>query len=429
LVCTFANSFSIVMKNKYLLPFVLLTSLFFLWGFAHNLNPILIPHLKKACQLTDLQSALIDSAFFVAYFVMAIPAGMVMKKYGYKAGIIGGLLLFALGAFLFIPAANLRIYGLFLGALFIIASGLTFLETAANPYITVLGPPETAAQRLNLAQSFNGLAASIAPKIGGLFILSGVTLGVAEQASMTPEALNLYLNQEASSVKMPYLIIGLVVLAVAFLLYVSKLPEITDGGHEVALNPTNEQRIWRHSHLKWGVIAQFFYVGAQVCVSSFFIRYLDKTTHINEKTAANYLAFALFSFMVGRFIGTFLMKYIAPSKLLTFYSLANVLLLTVVVVYGGLWSVYALVGVEFFMSIMFPTIFSLSIQSLGSETKIGSSLVIMAIVGGAVFPLLMGRLSDTINIQTAYIVPLFCFFVVFYFGWRGHQIANDSEQF
>jgi FHS family L-fucose permease-like MFS transporter len=414
-------------KNKYLLPFVLLTSLFFLWGFAHNLNPILIPHLKKACQLTDLQSALIDSAFFVAYFVMAIPAGVVMKKYGYKAGIIGGLLLFALGAFLFIPAANLRIYGLFLGALFIIASGLTFLETAANPYITVLGPPETAAQRLNLAQSFNGLAASIAPKIGGLFILSGVTLSVVQKASMSPEALNLYLNQEASSVKIPYLIIGLVVLAVAFLLYVSKLPEITDGGHEVALKSQNKQNIWRHSHLKWGVIAQFFYVGAQVCVSSFFIRYLGKTTHIDEKTAASYLAFALFCFMIGRFVGTFLMKYIAPSKLLTFYSLANVLLLTIVVVYGGISSVYALIGVEFFMSIMFPTIFSLSIQSLGDETKIGSSLVIMAIVGGAVFPLLMGRLSDSINIQTAYIVPLLCFFVVFYFGWRGHRVMNAEH--
>jgi FHS family L-fucose permease-like MFS transporter len=244
---------------------------------------------------------------------------------------------------------------------------------------------------------------------------------------MSPEALNLYLNQEASSVKIPYLIIGLVVLAVAFLLYVSKLPEITDGGHEVALKSQNKQNIWRHSHLKWGVIAQFFYVGAQVCVSSFFIRYLGKTTHIDEKTAASYLAFALFCFMIGRFVGTFLMKYIAPSKLLTFYSLANVLLLTIVVVYGGISSVYALIGVEFFMSIMFPTIFSLSIQSLGDETKIGSSLVIMAIVGGAVFPLLMGRLSDSINIQTAYIVPLLCFFVVFYFGWRGHRVMNAEH--
>ncbi len=409
------------MKNRYLVPFILLTTLFFLWGFAHNLNPILIPHLKKACQLSDFQSSLIDGSFFIAYFIMAIPAGMVMKRFGYKTGIIAGLLLFAIGAFLFIPAANTRVFGLFLTALFVIASGLTFLETAANPYMTVLGEPEGAAQRLNLAQSFNGLAATIAPLLGGLFILSGNTLTSAETASMSTEQMSAFLDGEAATVKLPYLIIGIIVLLVAVLLYKSKLPEITESGHDIEL-PTGSQSIMRHKHLIWGIAAQFFYVGAQVCVSSFFIRYLGKTAGIDEKTAANYLSAALLCFMVGRFIGTFLMKYISPNVLLAIYALANIVLLTVVVIYGGMISVYALIGVEFFMSIMFPTIFSLSIQSLGKETKIGSSLVIMSIVGGAIFPLIMGRMSDLMSIQVAYAVPLICFFVVFYFGWKGSKV-------
>ncbi|MEA5257754.1 L-fucose:H+ symporter permease [Arcicella aquatica] len=413
------------MKNRYLVPFILLTTLFFLWGFAHNLNPILIPHLKKACQLTDFQSSLIDGSFFIAYFIMAIPAGMVMKKFGYKTGIIAGLLLFAIGAFLFIPAANTRVFAFFLTALFVIASGLTFLETAANPYMTVLGEPEGASQRLNLAQSFNGLAATIAPLLGGLFILSGNTLTSAETASMSAAQMSTFLDGEAATVKMPYLIIGIVVLVVAILLYKSELPEITEAGHDIEL-PTGSQSIMRHKHLVWGIIAQFFYVGAQVCVSSFFIRYLGKTANIDEKTAANFLSAALFCFMIGRFIGTFLMRYISPNVLLAVYALINVVLLIIVVIYGGMLSVYALIGVEFFMSIMFPTIFSLSIKSLGKETKIGSSLVIMSIVGGAIFPLIMGRLSDMMSIQVAYSVPLVCFFVVFYFGWKGSEVKSQS---
>jgi MFS transporter, FHS family, L-fucose permease len=409
------------MKNKYLIPFILVTILFFLWGIAHNLNPILIPHLKKACQLTDFQSALIDSAFFVAYFVMAMPAGLVMKKYGYKSGIITGLLIFAIGAFLFIPAANARVFEFFLLALFVIASGLTFLETAANPYITVLGDSKGASQRLNLAQSFNGLAATIAPFLGGIFILSGKTLTVAEESAMSVTALNAYLDHEAAAVKIPYLIIGLIVLAVAFLLYRSHLPEITENEHSIDLSTKNGS-LWQYKHLTWGILAQFFYVGAQVCVSSFFIRYLYKTVQIEEKSAANYLALALLGFMVGRFVGTFLMKYIAPNRLLMIYAIVNLILLTVVVTIGGMLSVYALIGVEFFMSIMFPTIFSLSIKSLGEDTKIGSSFVIMSIVGGAILPLIMGRISDMKDIQFAYIVPLVCFFVVFYFGWKGYEV-------
>jgi FHS family L-fucose permease-like MFS transporter len=403
------------------LAVILITSLFFLWGFAVNLNPILIPHLKKACQLSDFQSALIDSAFYLAYFVIALPAGLFMKKFGYKAGITLGLLLFAFGAFLFYPAAAVREFTFFLVALFIIASGLTLLETAANPYITVLGDPESATQRLNFAQSFNGLAAFLAPLMGGVFILSGNTFSEEQQQAMPPVQLDEYLNMEAASVQMPFIVIGIVVLVVALLIWRTKLPEIKEEAEE---NQGFKGSIWEEKNLILGVVAQFFYVGAQVCISSFFIRFADQVAGIEEKTAAYLLSVAFLSFMIGRFIGTYLMKFIAPPRLLAIYSVINIVLMLVAVSTSGMASVYALVGVQFFMSIMFPTIFALSIRGLGSKTKIGSSLVIMAIAGGAIFPLIMGQVSDVSSIQTAYIVPGLCFIVVLYFGIKNNSIKN-----
>lgn len=407
-------------KNNTLLAIILITSLFFLWGFALNLNPILIPHLKKACQLTDVQSALIDSASYIAYFIMAIPAGLFMKRFGYKGGIILGLFLFAFGSYLFYPAAETRTYAYFLGALFIIACGLTFLETAANPYITVLGDQESAAQRLNFAQSFNGLAATLAPLIGGHFILSGKVLTAQQEASMSAEQLNSYLNLEASSVQMPFLIIGTVVLFVALMLLRTPLPEIEEQGESKKIAGS----LLKEKNLMLGVLAQFFCVGAQVCVSSFFIRFADRVAGIEEKSASIFLSVALFGFMAGRFIGTFLMKYISPSKLLAFYSIMNFLLLILAVLLHGKFSVYALVGVEFFMSIMFPTIFSLSIRGLGSRTKEGSSYVIMSIVGGAIFPVIMGKISDLSNIQIAYLVPAACYVVIFYFAVKNINVKQ-----
>jgi len=398
---------------------ILLTSLFFLWGFALNLNPILIPHLKKACQLSDVQSAFIDSASYIAYFLMAIPAGQFMKRFGYKGGIISGLLLFATGAFLFFPAAATRSYAFFLTALFIIACGLAFLETAANPYITVLGDPKTATHRINFAQSFNGLAATLAPLLGGMFILSGHSLTKEQEAAMPPPLLNSYLQKEANSVQVPFLVIGIVVSLVAVFIAKTRLPDIAED-EEVHV----EKSIFREKNLMRGVLAQFFYVGGQVCVSSFFIRFSKRVAGIEEKQAALFLSAALLGFMAGRFIGTFLMKYIAPAKLLAAYSIINMGLLAVAVLSHGKLSVYALVGVEFFMSIMFPTIFSLSIHGLGAKTKEGSSLVIMAIAGGALFPVIMGRLSDATNIQTAYIVPAVCFIAVFYFALRNLKVRD-----
>ena len=398
----------------------LITTLFFLWGFALGLNPILIPHLKKACQLTDAQSAFIDSASYIAYFLLALPAGLFMKRHGYKSGILVGLLLFATGAFLFYPAAATRSYAFFLGALFVIACGLTFLETAANPYVTVLGAPEGAPQRLNFAQSFNGLASTLAPFLGGKFILSGKTLTARQEAGMTPSQLGAYLDHEAAAVQVPYLLIGGFVLLIALLLYRTRLPDIIETESDAA----PETSLFKEKSLLLGVLAQFFYVGAQVCVSSFFIRFAGRVAGIAEKSAALYLAGALLGFMAGRFLGTLLMRYVAAPRLLAIYSIVNFFLVLVAVFTHGRFPVYALIGVEFFMSIMFPTIFSLSIRGLGAKTKEGSSLVIMAIVGGAVFPVLMGRVSDATSIQTAYLVPAVCFVAVFYFALKNLKVRH-----
>lgn len=409
-------------KNQYLIPFILVTTLFFLWAFLHNTNPILIPHLKKACELSDTQSAYIDTAVYFGYFLIALPAGWFMHKYGYKKGILFGLILYAIGALLFIPAASERSFIMFLCALFIIASGATFLETVANPYITKLGDPATSEQRLNFAQSFNGVGAFVAPIIGGQFILSGVEHSKEELQQMSPEALNSYLLSEASTVKIPYLVIAAVVVVVAILFFISHIPEVKEG--DAKEEHSFSTRIFRHSHVTWAVIAQLFYVGAQVCVGSFFIRLAKQTIDLPEKSAATWWTFAMVGFMAGRFVGTFLMKYVKASVLLSIYSIINILLLAFAMNGQGSAAVYAVAAVPFFMSIMFPTIFALGIKDLGEESKIASSFIVMSIVGGAIFPIFMGMISDaTGSMQKAYIVPLICFAVVFYFGWKGHKIV------
>ena len=413
-------------KNKYLIPFILVTSLFFLWAFLHNLNPILIPHLKKACQLSDTQSAFIDSAVYLGYFIIAIPAGLFMHKYGYKKGIILGLALYAAGALLFIPAASVRSYTFFLFALFVSASGATFLETVANPYITILGPKETSEQRLNFAQSFNGVGAFLAPILGGMFILSGKEYSDVELASMkTAGTLMPYLQSEADTIKIPYLVMGCVVLFICVLFVFSKLPEAKTS--EVESHTSFSMNVFKYSHVKWAVIGEFCYVGAQVGVGSFFVRYAKYIMDTPEKTAAAWLGYAMIGFMVGRFTGTYFMKFIKPAKLLSIYALISVLLLTVALFTKGEVAVYAVMAVPFFMSIMFPTIFALGIKDLGEETKIASSFLVMAIIGGGVAPLIMGYISDkTGSIQWAYIVPLFCFAYILFFGLKGHKVKQQE---
>ena len=409
--------------TKYLLPFILITSLFFLWGMAHGLDGILIPHLKKACQLNNRQSTLIDTAIFFAYFIMAIPAGIIIKKIGYKNSIITGLLVFAAGAFLFVPAANTRTYELFLLALFIIGCGLTILETSANPYAAILGPPESSSNRLNLAASFNGLAVTLAPLLGGLFILSGVN-HTPEQLAAMPEATRAaYLLEEASSVKLPYIILGSVLVLVAILFYFMHLPSMKSQQTETEVKP-GFFSVLKFFHLSWAVVALFFYVGAQVCITSFFIRIAQKGAGLDEKTAAYYLTAYGFLFMVGRFSGTFFLKFVKDYVLLSIYCVCSILLCLVAIYGTGIYVIYALGGIGFFMSIMFPTIFSLGIVGLKSNTETGSSWLVMSIVGGAILPYGMGTLIDMKHddIQSGYIIPLLCFVIILSFGLYGHRV-------
>ncbi len=418
------TSSSPLTERRYLLPFVLVTSLFFLWAIGVNLNDILIPHLKKAFGLTDFQSSLIQSAFFGGYFLAALPAGWVMQRLGYKKGILIGLLACATGAFLFIPAASIRIYGFFLFALFVMACGQCFLEVAANPYITILGPPQSSERRLNLAQSFNSVGAVVTPILGAAFILSGIEHTPAELAALSPAQLATYRAAEASMVKVPYLVITAIFLAVAALIYFSHLPEIREPEGKTSA-PAQEQKfnsIWRYGHLVKAVIAQFFYVGAQVGVASFIIRFAEHSiagTH--EKMAAHYLQWHMFGFMTGRFTGSAIMKRVEASTLLSIFAGSALACLLVVVLASGSISIWCLVAVGFFHSIMFPTIFALGLKGLGNSTKLGSSLLVMSIIGGAIVPAAMGRISDLSNIQIAFIVPLICHAYVLYFGLRGHK--------
>lgn len=414
--------------QQYLLPFIMITSLFFLWAFLHNINPILIPHLKKACTLTDTQSALIDFSVYLGYFLMALPAGWFMHKYGYTKGILLGLALYCTGAYMFFPAAAERSYLFFLMALFIMAAGATFLETVANPYITKLGDAETAAGRLNLAQSFNGVGAVVAPMIGSMFIFSGIEHTNEELAMMSPEQLQLYLDSEAGSVKIPYIVIGSVVFFILILFSIVKLPDIQEVNEDTG-QPGFSFRVFRFVHFRNAVVAQFFYVGAQVCVGSFFVRFCKYSMDMGEKQAGFYWgSIAMVGFMLGRFVGSFLMRYIKPARLLMLYGFISVLLLVLVILLKGNMAAYTLMLVPFFMSIMFPTIFALGINGLGEESKIASSFIVMAIVGGAFFPLIMGQISDLNNgnIQLAYIVPLLCLCVVAWYGFT--QLKNAAVQ-
>jgi len=399
--------------TSYGIPLMMVTSLFFFWGFVHNLDPILIPHLRKAFSLTFLQSALVDSAVYVAYFGMALPAGLIMRRFGYRIGIVVGLILFGVGSLLFLPAADTMAYGYFLGALFVIASGLAILETAANPYVTILGPSETAVRRLNFAQSFNGLAVVLAPLVGGQFILTNSSELIDASA-------------EAATVKLPYMVLGLIILVVAVLFLIVRLPEIQEKDD----SPGQGTNVLRHSHLRWAVAAQFMYVGAQVCVTSFFINVAVTQAGLTEKEAAVYLGLGYgMAFMSGRFVGTFIMRFIKPHLLLLIYAVICLFLSILSVYFQGMLVVFSLIGLGFFMSIMFPTIFSLGISGLGNETKIASSLIIMAIVGGALLPPLMGYISDQTNsIQMGYCVPLVCYAFIAFYAWQKWKPVATSDQ-
>lgn len=422
--------------KKYLVPFILVTSLFFLWGLANSLNSTLIKHFQTALNLNRAQAGIVDSAFYIGYFVMALPAGFLMNRIGYKKGILIGLFLYVLGALLFYPAAEVREYGFFLVALFVIACGLAFLETAANPYVTVLGDPASADSRINFSQSFNGLSIILGPVIGSLFIFSSTEHTNETLNAMPFEQAEAIRIAEAQSVQMPYLVIAGVVLLVAILFAITRMPEISSEGEGKA----SFKGIFRHKHLVFGVIAQFFYVGAQASLWGYFVdlklhfantdnlaivqtiyRYADTMTP--TQIASFHASFALVLFMVGRFVGTWLLTKFAANKLLATYAAISMVLVAYAFMSNGLSAIIAIMCTYFFMSIMFPTIFSLSIKNLGSQMKIGAGLVIMAIVGGAVLPPLTGLISLK-GIEYALLIPLVSFAVIVFFGLRGYKVET-----
>jgi FHS family L-fucose permease-like MFS transporter len=421
---TTKSSSAAITERRFLAPFLLITSLFFLWAFGVNLNDILIPHLKRAFGLTDFQSSYIQVAFFGGYFLAAFPAGRLMERIGYKRGILTGLALCAAGAVLFVPASSGHVYRYFLAALFVMACGQSFLEVAANPYATILGPAASAERRLNFAQSFNAVGAVVSPLVGRAFILTGAEYTQAQIAAMSAAQLEAYRASEAATVKGPYLVVAAIFAAVGVMIALTHLPELhlAEANEQNAAAAMRNDSVLAHPHLLKGVLAQFFYVGAQVGVASFVIRYAQSAVPgMAAKTAAWYLTSHQIGFMLGRFIGSGLMKRISAPVLLAAFAAGSLACAATALVTAGIVPVLAVVLIGFFHSIMFPTIFALSIKNLGPLMKRGSSLLVMAIIGGAVFPAIMGRISDASSIQRAFVVPLACYVFILYFAVAGYR--------
>lgn len=410
------------------LPLVLIVSLFFLWGGANNLNDVLIAQFKKAFVLSDFRAGLVQSAFYLGYFLIAMPAGMYMRRFGYKSAVIFGLMLYGIGALLFWPAAENATYGMFLFALFVIASGLAFLETSANPFVTLLGPPETATRRLNLAQAFNPLGSIAGILIGQHFIFSGVELTPAQLAAMSDVQRVAYYATETKTVQWPYLVIGLVVMGWALLILATRFPKMAAARVEVesAAGGGVLSKLLRDRYFVGALLAQFFYVGAQVGVWSYTIRYVQATMPgTSHREAANFLTAELVCFMLGRFAGAGLMKYVKPVRLLMTFAAINVVLMLYAVTMPGMSGACALAACSFFMSVMYPTIFALGVEGRGDdERKLGSAMLVMTIIGGAVLTALMGAVSDHSSMADAMIVPAGCFAVVAMFAWRRSAIRS-----
>ncbi|HAI2291842.1 TPA: L-fucose:H+ symporter permease [Escherichia coli] len=418
-------------SRSYIIPFALLCSLFFLWAVANKLNDILLPQFQQAFTLTNFQAGLIQSAFYFGYFIIPIPAGILMKKLSYKAGIITGLFLYALGAALFWPAAEIMNYTLFLVGLFIIAAGLGCLETAANPFVTVLGPESSGHFRLNLAQTFNSFGAIIAVVFGQSLILSNVPHQSQDVLDkMSPEQLSAYKHSLVLSVQTPYMIIVAIVLLVALLIMLTKFPALQSDNHSDAKQGSfsaSLSRLARIRHWRWAVLAQFCYVGAQTACWSYLIRYaVEEIPGMTAGFAANYLTGTMVCFFIGRFTGTWLISRFAPHKVLAAYALIAMALCLISAFAGGHVGLIALTLCSAFMSIQYPTIFSLGIKNLGQDTKYGSSFIVMTIIGGGIVTPVMGFVSDAAgNIPTAELIPALCFAVIFIFARFRSQTATN----
>jgi MFS transporter, FHS family, L-fucose permease len=410
---------------NYTRPLAVVTSLFFMWGFLTCLNDILVPHLKSIFDLTYSQAMLIQFAFFSAYFLFSIPWSRFVNRIGYHWTMVVGLLTMACGAFLFLPAASAASYGLFLTALLVLATGITGLQVAANPYVDLLGRPETASSRLDLTQAFNSLGTAIAPKIGGILILSAAPLASIQLAHLAPHALQAYRVQQAASVRLPYAVIGAALVLLAILIGTSKLPQIEAS--TTRIGEKVDDSIWKHPSLLFGAVGIFAYVGAEVSIGSFLVNYfgLPEIASLPAKTAAGYVSFYWGGAMIGRFAGAFLLRRFKPTSLLVLCAGVAAVLVTASMILGGHTAMWSILAVGFFNSIMFPTIFTLGVAELGPLTGSGSGLLNMAIVGGAVLPLIQGVIADHIGLQHAFFVPVACYLYILFYALRGSRPNSE----
>jgi len=412
-------------KNPYLASLTLLTSLFFIWGFITCLNDILIPHLKSVFSLNYTEAMLVQFCFFTAYFVVSVPSGYLVKKIDYKGGIIAGLTIAGIGCLLFYPAASSHSYPLFLAAFFVLASGITLLQVAANPYVTLLGKPETASSRLTLTQAFNALGTTLAPYLGALFILAATVKTADEIKRLNVDELSAYQAAQAAAVQSPYLLLAALLFFMAIIFVLIKLPTLAVANVQVSgIANDGHDSAWHYKHLVLGAIGIFVYVGGEVSIGSFLINFLGEPSiaGLAERDAGKYVSFYWGGAMVGRFIGAAVMQKIQANKALTFNAITAALLVLVTLFGSGKIAMLAILAVGLFNSIMFPTLFSLALNGLGKHTGQGSGILCAAIVGGAIIPLVQGLFADRFGIQQAFFIPLLCYSYIAYYGWRGYRL-------
>lgn len=413
-------------KTSYLGSLTILTSLFFIWGFITCLNDILIPHLKAVFTLNYAEAMLIQFCFFTAYFVVSIPSGYLVEKIDYKGGIIAGLAVAGIGCLLFYPAASLHSYPLFLAAFFVLASGITLLQVASNPYVTILGDPETASSRLTMTQAFNSLGTTIAPYFGALFILAAAVKTADEINLLNADELSAYQTAQAAAVQEPYLLLAAVLFFIAVVFALIKLPNIEAANVQISGGEDNGlDSAWNYEHLVLGAIGIFVYVGGEVSIGSFLINFMGEPSiaGLAEQDAGKYVSFYWGGAMVGRFIGAAVMQKVQPAKVLAFNAVIAALLVLMAMLGSGHLAMWTILAVGLFNSIMFPTIFSLAVSGLGKHTGQGSGILCAAIVGGAVVPVVQGLFADRIGIQQAFFIPVLCYCYIVYYGWRGYRPA------
>lgn len=419
-----ASSAPVTEQRSYPAALSVVTAVFFIWGFLTSLNDILIPHLKSLFSLNYAQAMLVQSCFFGAYFIMSLPAGKLVSKLGYKGGIVAGLLVAGVGALGFVPAAQGHSYYTFLAALFILASGITVLQVAANPYVTLLGPERTASSRINLAQALNALGTALGPHFGGLLILSAATLSATQLAGLPAAQQLAYRAQQAHAVQGPYIGLAITLFVLAVIFWVLKMPSLINATEQGDERQHGIREVLAKPHVLFGVLGIFAYCGAEVSVSSTMVNYLSmpEIGGMTEQQAANWVSYFWGGAMIGRLVGSSLMLRFNPGKLVGLFALVNVLLLATTINSHGMTATVSVVSIGLFNSIMFPTIFSLGIAKLGSMTSKASALLIMAIVGAAVIPYLQGRLSDHVGVQDAFILPLLCYLYIAFYGFKGSRV-------